>query len=103
MTSPPISVTLSPEEGADSSERAGASPALFKMKARHERKFMLGLFSFLGCRPDRFPMIIFPAAGADYTKVYSLELTIENPISNAEGRTAPTSGRSAQHPNGVPI
>ena len=48
-------------------------------------------------------MIIFPAAGADYTKVYSLELTIENPISNAEGMAAPASGRQAQHPNGVPI
>ena len=34
-------------------------------------------------------------------RLFSLELTIENPISNAEDRTAPASGRSAQHTNGV--
>lgn len=34
-------------------------------------------------------------------RLFSLELTIENPISHAEGRTAPASGRPAQHTNGV--
>lgn len=34
-------------------------------------------------------------------RLFSLELTIENPISNAEDRAAPASGRPAQHPNGV--
>lgn len=34
-------------------------------------------------------------------RLFSLELTIENPIEDAEGRTAPASGRPAQHPNGV--
>lgn len=34
-------------------------------------------------------------------RLFSLELTIENPISNAEGMAAPASGRQAQHPNGV--
>ena len=34
-------------------------------------------------------------------RIFSLELTIENPISNVEGRTAPASGRPAQHTNGV--
>lgn len=41
----------------------------------------------------------------DYTRggerIFSLELTIENPISNAEDMAAPTSGRQALHPNGV--
>ncbi len=34
-------------------------------------------------------------------RLFSLELTIENPISNAEDMAAPASGRQAQHPNGV--
>ncbi len=34
-------------------------------------------------------------------RLFSLEMTIENPIRNAEDRTAPASGRSAQHPNGA--
>ena len=34
-------------------------------------------------------------------RLFSLELTIENPISNAEGMAAPASGRQAQHPNEV--
>lgn len=34
-------------------------------------------------------------------RIFSLELTIEDPISDAEGRAAPASGRPAQHANGV--
>ena len=33
--------------------------------------------------------------------MFSMELTIENPISNAEGMAAPAGGRQAQHANGV--
>lgn len=34
-------------------------------------------------------------------RIFSLELTIENPISNAEDMAAPTSGRQALHTNGA--
>ena len=33
-------------------------------------------------------------------RLFSPEMTIETPISNAEGMAAPASGRQAQHSNG---